>query len=147
MAGLGPPNGLEMSRPASTSNLQYTRFAAAGRVGSIELLGRSQRLGLFEPPEDAHGAEGIPAAGGAFGYAGFGDNFIGVYYPQGPATVCVALGGNDLDGFGHSRVWRHAGVAEVVQRAQNVVAPAGGIRELCPDRAAFAVILDGFTGR
>jgi hypothetical protein len=28
-----------MSRPASSSNLHYTRFAAAGRVGSIELLG------------------------------------------------------------------------------------------------------------
>ena len=35
-----PPNGLEMSRPASSSSLHYTRFAAAGRVGSIELLGR-----------------------------------------------------------------------------------------------------------
>ena len=34
-----PPNGLEMSCPASSSNLHYTRFAAAGRVGSIELLG------------------------------------------------------------------------------------------------------------
>jgi hypothetical protein len=33
------PNGLEMSRPASSSNQHYTRFAAAGRVGSIELLG------------------------------------------------------------------------------------------------------------
>ncbi len=42
---------------------------------------------------------------------------------------------------------RYAGVAEVVQRAQNVVAPAGGIRELRPEGAAFAVILDGFTGR
>ena len=38
---LGRPNGLEMSRPASSSNLSWTRFAAAGRVGSIELLGRS----------------------------------------------------------------------------------------------------------
>ena len=36
----GPPNGLEMSRPASASILHQTRFAAAGRVGSIELLGR-----------------------------------------------------------------------------------------------------------
>jgi len=41
-----PPNGLEIrgaplwgSRPASASNLSSTRFAAAGRVGSIELLG------------------------------------------------------------------------------------------------------------
>src|SRR3990170_7897712 len=33
------PNGLEMSRPASSSILHQTRFAAAGRVGSIELLG------------------------------------------------------------------------------------------------------------
>jgi len=33
------PNGLEMSRPASASILARTRFAAAGRVGSIELLG------------------------------------------------------------------------------------------------------------
>ena len=36
----GRPNGLEMSRPASASILRQTRFAAAGRVGSIELLGR-----------------------------------------------------------------------------------------------------------
>jgi len=35
-----PPNGLEMSRPASASIVSQTRFAAAGRVGSIELLGR-----------------------------------------------------------------------------------------------------------
>src|SRR3990172_116706 len=33
------PNGLEMSRPASSSIVAQTRFAAAGRVGSIELLG------------------------------------------------------------------------------------------------------------
>jgi hypothetical protein len=33
------PNGLEMSRPASSSILAGTRFGAAGRVGSIELLG------------------------------------------------------------------------------------------------------------
>ena len=33
------PNGLEMSRPASSSIVSQTRFAAAGRVGSIELLG------------------------------------------------------------------------------------------------------------
>jgi hypothetical protein len=54
--GLGPqravarlPNGLEMSRPASSSNLHYTRFAAAGRVGSIELLGGPKyRRPLFE---------------------------------------------------------------------------------------------------
>ena len=32
-------NGLEMSRPASAQMLSETRFAAAGRVGSIELLG------------------------------------------------------------------------------------------------------------
>jgi hypothetical protein len=60
---LGLPNGLEMRRPASSSKLHYTRFAPAGRIDSIELLGRSRRLGLFEPPEDSHGAEGIPAAG------------------------------------------------------------------------------------
>jgi len=29
-----------MSRPASASIVSQTRFAAAGRVGSIELLGR-----------------------------------------------------------------------------------------------------------
>jgi len=34
-----PPNGLEMSRPASSSIVSQIRFAAAGRVGSIELLG------------------------------------------------------------------------------------------------------------
>ena len=33
------PSGLEMSRPASSSILSQTRFAAAGRGGSIELLG------------------------------------------------------------------------------------------------------------
>jgi len=33
------PNGLEMSRPANSSILSQTRFAAAGRGGSIELLG------------------------------------------------------------------------------------------------------------
>ena len=33
------PNGLEMSRPASAHIVSQTRFAAAGRVGSIELLG------------------------------------------------------------------------------------------------------------
>ena len=34
------PNGLEMSRPASAQIVSRIRFAAAGRVGSIELLGR-----------------------------------------------------------------------------------------------------------
>jgi hypothetical protein len=34
-----PPNGLEMSRPARSSILYQTGFPAAGRVGSIELLG------------------------------------------------------------------------------------------------------------
>jgi len=34
-----PPNGLEMSRPASAWNLSQTGLAVAGRVGSIELLG------------------------------------------------------------------------------------------------------------
>jgi len=33
-----PANGLEMSRPASASIVSQTRFAAAGRVGSIELI-------------------------------------------------------------------------------------------------------------
>jgi len=33
------PNGLEMSRPASSWIVSQIRFAAAGRVGSIELLG------------------------------------------------------------------------------------------------------------
>jgi hypothetical protein len=33
------PNGIEMSRPASSSIVAQTRFAEAGRVGSIELLG------------------------------------------------------------------------------------------------------------
>jgi hypothetical protein len=37
--GIEAPNGLEMSRPARSWNLSQTRFAAAGRVGSIELLG------------------------------------------------------------------------------------------------------------
>jgi hypothetical protein len=41
------PNGLEMSRPANSSILHQTRFAAAGRVGSIELLGGSAQLLLF----------------------------------------------------------------------------------------------------
>ena len=36
---MNPPNGLEMGRPASSWNLSSTRFSAAGRVGSIELLG------------------------------------------------------------------------------------------------------------
>ena len=34
-----PPNGLEMSRPASSSLVSQIRFPASGRVGSIELLG------------------------------------------------------------------------------------------------------------
>jgi hypothetical protein len=34
------PNGLEMSRPASAQIAARIRLAAAGRVGSIELLGR-----------------------------------------------------------------------------------------------------------
>jgi hypothetical protein len=34
-----PPNGLEMSRPASAHIVSRIRFSAAGRVGSIELLG------------------------------------------------------------------------------------------------------------
>src|SRR3989304_630336 len=38
------PNGLEMSRPASASIVSQTRFAAAGRVGSIELLGIPGRV-------------------------------------------------------------------------------------------------------
>jgi hypothetical protein len=33
------PNGLELSRPASSWGVSRTRFAAAGQVGSIELLG------------------------------------------------------------------------------------------------------------
>ena len=36
---MGTPNGLEMSRPASSWIVSQMRFAAAGRVGSIELLG------------------------------------------------------------------------------------------------------------
>jgi hypothetical protein len=40
IGGQLPPNGLEMSRPARSWILHQTRFAAAGRVGSIELLGR-----------------------------------------------------------------------------------------------------------
>ena len=36
------PNGLEMSRPASAQIVSDIRFAAAGRVGSIELLGISE---------------------------------------------------------------------------------------------------------
>ena len=39
--GSSRDNGLEMSRPAGSSILHQTRFAAAGRVGSIELLGGS----------------------------------------------------------------------------------------------------------
>ena len=39
-----PPNGLEMSRPASALIVSRYRFAAAGRVGSIELLGGRFRM-------------------------------------------------------------------------------------------------------
>ena len=57
---MGTPNGLEMSRPASSWNLCWTRFAAAGRVGSIELLGgRSHFRGL------AFGRELVQGHGGA----------------------------------------------------------------------------------
>ena len=42
MAGEHPPNGLEMSRLASARLVSRIRFAAAGQVGSIELLGRMQ---------------------------------------------------------------------------------------------------------
>jgi hypothetical protein len=37
---LGTPNGLEMSRPASQGQYRMKWLTWAGRVGSIELLGR-----------------------------------------------------------------------------------------------------------
>ena len=40
----GRPNGLEMSRPASAHIVSGIRFAAAGRVGSIELLARREKV-------------------------------------------------------------------------------------------------------
>jgi hypothetical protein len=60
------PNGLEMSRPASSSNPHYTRFFAAGRVGSIELLGSggwsvvevSSDHGQAEAPKICHEVAG-----------------------------------------------------------------------------------------
>ena len=42
------PNGLEMSRPASAQIVSRIRLSAAGRVGSIELLGAE--AGLDEKP-------------------------------------------------------------------------------------------------
>jgi len=41
------PNGLEMNRPAGSSIGAQTRFAAAGRVGSIELFGGGHAAALF----------------------------------------------------------------------------------------------------
>ena len=46
--GVAAHNGLEMSRPASSSIVSKTRFAAAGRVGSIELLGGPTSLCVWE---------------------------------------------------------------------------------------------------
>jgi len=40
-------NGLEMSHPASSSIVAQTRFAAAGRVGSIELFGGGHAAAVF----------------------------------------------------------------------------------------------------
>ena len=37
---LAPPNGTEMSRPASQAQYRINGADPAGRVGSIELLGR-----------------------------------------------------------------------------------------------------------
>ena len=44
----GLPNGLEMSRPASAQIVARIRFAAAGRVGSIELFGGGMTVLLGE---------------------------------------------------------------------------------------------------
>jgi hypothetical protein len=41
--GPGTPNGLEMSRPASQDQYRAKAKHSAGRVGSIELLGRAGR--------------------------------------------------------------------------------------------------------
>ena len=59
-------NGLEMSRPASASILHQTRFAAAGQVGSIELLGGFRQAGGALLACDIHRAasvEGSPRTG------------------------------------------------------------------------------------
>jgi hypothetical protein len=54
------PNGLEVSRPASSQSVSRTRLAAAGRVGSIELLGRqpSRVLAKRRPPCRLEGSSG-----------------------------------------------------------------------------------------
>ena len=54
------PNGLEMSRPASASILHQTRFAAAGRVGSIERLCEKSGVnhGRWDGPVCLQGGQG-----------------------------------------------------------------------------------------
>ena len=56
-------NGLEMSRPASAWIVSQTRFAGAGRVGSIELLGSivHSRITTLDPQDT--GKSGIDTYG------------------------------------------------------------------------------------
>jgi hypothetical protein len=44
---IDPYNGLEMSRPASSSLVAQTRFAAAGQIGTIELFGGGHAAAVF----------------------------------------------------------------------------------------------------
>ena len=108
MSGAFPPaNGLEMSRPASSSIVSQTRIAAAGRVGSIELLGSFafcslafEVLPLIAQMVDRNDGEKRPEGGVDFvGDLDKGPGF-GVWRDvlPGVCQVCHLLGDSPMDG-------------------------------------------------
>lgn len=59
--------------------------------------------------------------------------------PAQPAPVVLAALAHDRDGLLDSRIGRHAGRAQVIERAENVVVPERGKRELRPGLIRLAV--------
>ena len=83
---------------------------------------------LFPPAKDAKGAERVPAAGLADGFAGgHGEGFV-VGTVQEPATVGLAAAFDEMNSFAETRIGRdmvvHCGGTEVVEGAKNVVVVA-----------------------
>ena len=68
---------------------------------------------------------------------------------EGPATVRIALGLDQVDRLGHPLVRNSAGRAQVVETSEHVVVPIGRVGELRPGRGAIglAVLVDHLTGR
>src|SRR5438132_10198976 len=82
-------------------------------------------------------AQGVPAAGPAFALVHVEleiadpgvDHFALAWILERQPPFGVTLGTDQVDGFGHARIGRHARLAEAVEPAQRVVVPAGRERE------------------